>query len=178
VLLIRSIETGDSKILVGVLVAETTTSSPNVEEGVKLTVGIAPAALTVTSDIPYPIEENKSVTGNFVDAGMLKVKFPLLSVNVPEVLPFSVTETEVKVSDPVALFTLPEMVTFCALTIAGSIKKNRAAKRANLFISSFFGQIWLQNRHCSNHKKISWIYSYLKAYLKLAESSRNFNLAV
>jgi hypothetical protein len=33
------------------------------------------------------------------------------------------------------------MVTFCALTIAGSIKKNRAAKRANLFISNFFGQI-------------------------------------
>jgi hypothetical protein len=148
VLLIRSIETGDSRIFVGVLVAETTTSSPKVDEGVKETVGIAPAAVTFTSEIPYPIEEKRSVTGNLVEAGMLKLKFPLLSVKVPVVLPFSVTETELKVSDPPALFTLPEMVTFCAFTRAGNIKKNRAAKRANLFISSFFGQIWVQNRHC------------------------------
>jgi hypothetical protein len=73
--------------------------------------------------------------------GRLSLKLPLLSVNVPLAFPFKVTETEPKDSPPEALFTFPVITTFCALTIAGSIINSKAAKQANLFISSSFDQI-------------------------------------
>ena len=139
--LTRSIDTGDSRIFVGVLVADTTTSSPKVEEGFNETDFISPAAATLTSVMPKPMEEKRMLTGNLVFEGKLSLKLPLLSVKVPLEFPFKVTETEPRDSPPEALFTFPVIITFCALTIAGSIINSKAAKQANLFISSSFDQI-------------------------------------
>ena len=72
------------------------------------------------------MDENETVIGNLVLEGRLSLKLPLLSVNVPMVFPFKETETEPRASPPAELFTLPETITFCALTIAGSINKNNA----------------------------------------------------
>jgi len=61
----RSIETGDSRIFVGVLVAETTTSSPKVEVGFSETDFISPAPATLTSVMPKPIGRKQDSNRKF-----------------------------------------------------------------------------------------------------------------
>src|SRR5829696_3053277 len=109
--LTRSIETGDSNILKGVRVAETTTSWPNVLTGVKLTSTGAEAASTITSRDSNPTELNTRVAGTLET---FNLNPPVASVKVPCEPPLTVTETAGTPSCVVAFLTVPESGTDCA----------------------------------------------------------------
>jgi hypothetical protein len=78
--LIRSIDTGDSKIRVGVFVAEITTSSPSVDLEFNETAASSPDDATETSLNSKPVDEKIKVIGNLLDAGKLSLKLPFGSV--------------------------------------------------------------------------------------------------
>jgi hypothetical protein len=78
--LIRSIETGDSRIRVGVFVAEMTTSSPSVDFEFSETAASSPADETETSLYSKPVDEKIKVTGNLLEADKLSLNLPLGSV--------------------------------------------------------------------------------------------------
>jgi hypothetical protein len=60
---ILSIETGDSRIRSGTRLAETTTSAPRLETGVKSMFSVSLLLLTMTSFCSNPIDVMISVTG-------------------------------------------------------------------------------------------------------------------
>ena len=117
-----SIETGDSIIFCGTLVAETTTSCPNAAEGLN-SICVKEALLTVISCNSYPIEEINKVAGKLLT---VILKFPLSSVKVPLTAPLTVTETAPAPSLVLLFRTLPLMVIFCAMA---AIVKILASKK-------------------------------------------------
>ncbi len=124
-----SIVTGDSKILEGVRVADTTTSCPNELLAAKLTCTNSVALLTRTSCREYPIELTIKVNGVRVDEESLKL--PLSSVVVPLPEPFTVTDTADRGSLSVFL-TLPFITTFWAKDENDNKPANSSIKIDNL----------------------------------------------
>ena len=72
--LTRSIDTGDSRIRVATLVADTTISWPSELAVVSVTSTAAEADVTFTSLVSKPIEETTNVTGK---EGTVKLNSPL-----------------------------------------------------------------------------------------------------
>src|SRR5580692_9383660 len=104
----RSIDTGDSRLLIAPRVAETTTSFPSVEEGMKETSTGLPGLLTVTSWVSKPMEEKINVKGGCRE--VVNRKFPWSSVNVPAAVPLTATDTAAMRSLLVTWLTVPVMV--------------------------------------------------------------------
>ena len=131
--LILSIVTGDSKILEGVLVAETTTSWPSVLSGTSSTTNAEEALETGTSCNLYPIEETTRVIGK--GSLVVNLKSPLSSVKVPAPEPLTVIETAGTGIPDELFFTEPLMIVFWPKAAIDKIfAVNNATQRLNVFI--------------------------------------------
>ena len=120
--LILSIDTGDSMIFWGTLLAATTTSCPKMFVGLNSTCTFSAAPETVTSCNSYPTDEINSVTGSFFTVNL---KFPLSSLKVPMSSPLTITETAPDPSLVLLFLTLPLIVTLCAMAPTVMILANK-----------------------------------------------------
>src|SRR5687768_15967598 len=100
----RSILTGDSRIRIGTLVADTTTSSPWLNMGTKSTCILSVGVVTAISCNSYPMEDKMIVAGKLL---MDRRKKPFSFVKVPLLLPFTITETAGTGSLVMWFFTIP-----------------------------------------------------------------------
>src|SRR5690606_35116043 len=132
VLLMRSTVTGDSRILVGVRVAATTTSWPNVLAGLKLTSILACGSVTFNSIGSKPTELITSVTGNL---STVRLNCPSELVKVPWLVPFTSTDTAGTTSEVTLFRTVPEIVMFWAnAAIESRLAEIHAARKRKPFL--------------------------------------------
>jgi hypothetical protein len=132
--------TGDSIALVWVLVAETTISSERFEEDNTSISATSEADLITVSCETTPTPDTTSVTGYLTLEGRFKVKFPLSSVVVPIVVPFTVTDNFPRFK-PELFLTLPIKEDVWAETNPEHKTRIKVASvMPTLFISSYLIQ--------------------------------------